>query len=100
MLKKLREDRKESILAVSLRVKQQSKAIEAIRRHLKNGPGTVPEITSALGMPSSEVMWYIAALKKYGEIVEGDKDGSFYRYQLPGGSDAEPVSDSTGKASR
>jgi hypothetical protein len=28
------------------------------------------------------VLWFIATLKKYGEIAEGDKDGGYFRYYL------------------
>ena len=42
----------------------------------------MPEIAAATGLPVSEVLWYVATLKKYGEILEGPKDGSYYRYRL------------------
>jgi DNA-binding IclR family transcriptional regulator len=43
---------------------------------------TVPEIAAATGLPVSEVLWYVATLKKYGEILEGPKAGSYFRYRL------------------
>ena len=91
-LKTLREVRRETIEAASRRAKDQKRAIEAIKRELKAGGKTVPEISRAVGMPSSEVMWTIAALKKYGEIVEGQKEGSYFRYELAGGSEEEQSS--------
>jgi hypothetical protein len=42
----------------------------------------VPEISKATGIPSDRVLWYLATLKKYGDIIEGDKDGSYFRYVL------------------
>jgi hypothetical protein len=33
-------------------------------------------------MNTSEAMWIVAALKKYGEIAEGEKDGGYFRYKL------------------
>jgi hypothetical protein len=27
-------------------------------------------------------LWYVASLKKFGEILEGNKDGGYYRYRL------------------
>ena len=82
MMKKLRESRKHIIKATSTRVKENRKAIKAIKEQLQDGARTVPEIAAATGLASSEVLWFIATLKKYGEILEGDKDGSYFRYCL------------------
>ena len=81
-MKKLRESRKDIIKATSARVKENRKAIKAIKEQLKGEARTVPEISGATGLASSEVLWYMATLKKYGEIVEGDKDGGYFRYYL------------------
>ncbi len=82
LLKGLRETRKPSIEAISRRIKAQNKIIAGIREQLGEGPKTVPWIASALGLPSSEVMWYVAALKKYGEISEGEKEDCYFLYEL------------------
>ena len=81
-MKKLRESRKHIIKATSTRVKENRKAIKAIKEQLQDEARTVPEIAGATGLASSEVLWFIATLKKYGEIVEGDKDGGYFRYSL------------------
>jgi Fic family protein len=81
-MKKLRESRKDIIKATSARVKEHRKAIKAIKEQLQDEARTVPEIAGATGLASSEVLWFIATLKKYGEIVEGDKDGGYFRYSL------------------
>lgn len=82
-LKELRAARKERIVKATARVKVQKKALKAIKAHLEKGPGTVPEVAAAAEMPTNEVLWYLAALKKYGEIIEGEKDGGYFRYALP-----------------
>jgi predicted Rossmann fold nucleotide-binding protein DprA/Smf involved in DNA uptake len=82
MMKKLRESRKYIIKATSTRVKENRKAIKAIKEQLQDEAKTVPEIAEATGLASSEVLWFIATLKKYGEILEGDKDGGYFRYYL------------------
>ncbi|MFZ2447841.1 MAG: hypothetical protein WAW37_15910 [Syntrophobacteraceae bacterium] len=87
LLKRLRETRKQSIEALSRKMKEQKKIIEKIKEQLAEGPKTVPEMASALALPSSEIMWYVAALKKYGEVAEGEKDGGYFRYE-PAGSGA------------
>ena len=81
-MKKLRKDRKEWISRASTIVKEQKKIRKAIKGHLENQPATVPEITKATGIPSDRVLWYLATLKKYGEIIEGKKDGGYFRYEL------------------
>lgn len=81
-MKQLRGDRKEWITMASTMVKEQRKERKAIKKHLENQPATVPEIAEATGIPSDKVLWYLATLKKYGDIVEGEKDGSYFRYVL------------------
>ena len=81
-MKKLRESRKDIIKATSTRVKENRKAVKAIKEELRAEARTVPEIAEATGIASSEVLWFIATLKKYGEILEGDKDGGYFRYYL------------------
>ncbi len=81
-MKKLRAARKQWIVKASARVKKQKKALKAIRGHLEKGAGTVPEVAGAAGMSTDEVLWYMAAMKKYGEIVEAEKDGGYFRYAL------------------
>jgi predicted transcriptional regulator len=88
-LKRLREERKETVRAVKDRVKQQNAAARAIREQLGESPKTVPELSEACGMPAADVLWYVSALKKYGRIAEGEKDGGYFRYELTGGAPAE-----------
>jgi hypothetical protein len=81
-LKQLKAARKAQIAAATARMKQQRQALRAIRQHLAGTELTVPEIARAAGLPVTEVLWYVATLKKYGEILEGAKDGGYYRYRL------------------
>jgi predicted transcriptional regulator len=81
-MKHLRSDRKEWVTRASTIVKEQKKEQKAIKEHLENQPATVPEISEATGIPLDRVLWYLATFKKYGEIVEGEKDGGYFRYVL------------------
>jgi hypothetical protein len=81
-LKKLKAARKDQIVATTARMKVQRQAVKAIKKSLEGAELTVPEIAAAAGLPPSEVLWYVATLKKYGEILEGPKDGGYYRYRL------------------
>ncbi len=89
-MKRLRAARKQTVKAAAARMKKQRKEIKAIREQLEDKAGTVPEIAAATGIPSSEIMWYLAALKNYGQISEGEKDGSYFRYQWAGSAPEEP----------
>ncbi len=81
-LKKLKSARKEQIAAAASRMKEQRRAIKALKASLAGAELTVPELAAATGLPVAEVLWYVASLKKYGEILEGPKAGSYYRYRL------------------
>jgi hypothetical protein len=81
-LKQLKASRKEQIVAATARMKEQRRAVKAIKEHLDGTELTVPELASATGLPAHEVLWYVASLKKFGEILEGPKAGGYYRYRL------------------
>jgi predicted Rossmann fold nucleotide-binding protein DprA/Smf involved in DNA uptake len=81
-LKQLKAARKDQIAAVTARMKEQRQAVKAIKERLAGVELTVPEIATATGLPASEVLWYVATLKKYGEILEGPKASGYYRYRL------------------
>jgi predicted Rossmann fold nucleotide-binding protein DprA/Smf involved in DNA uptake len=81
-MKELRKARSETVRAATRRMKEQRKVVKAIKEQLSDHPGTVPEIAQTTELSTSDVLWYLAALKKYGEIVEAEKDGSYFRYQL------------------
>ncbi len=81
-LKKLREERKETIEQAKSLIKEQSSIIKKIKEHLQGDGKTVPEIARATGIKSSQVLWFVMALKKYGQVLEGTKDGDYFKYQL------------------
>ncbi len=81
-LKRLREERKEHIQKAKEMIKEQNRLVKMIKEQLSDAPKTVPEISQAIDVPTWEVMWYVISLKKYGLVEEGDKDGSYFKYQL------------------
>jgi predicted Rossmann fold nucleotide-binding protein DprA/Smf involved in DNA uptake len=81
-MKKLRDGRRHIIKATAARVKEHKKAVDAIKAQLRDQASTVPEIAEATGIKASEVLWFLATFKKYGEIIEGRKDGRYFRYCL------------------
>ena len=43
---------------------------------------TVPEIAAACDLPSAQVLWHIAAMRKYGQLAEDVQDGDYFNYRL------------------
>ena len=81
-LKELREARRETIEKARNTIKTQNRDIKKIREQLQSGPKTVLEIAGAVQMPASQVLQYVAGLKKYGLLIEGEKDGDYFTYEL------------------
>jgi hypothetical protein len=81
-LKQLREARSTAVAAAAERVKTQKKALGLLRGLLTGEGKTAPELAHLSGMPASEALWYLASLKKYGEVFEGEKDDGYYRYYV------------------
>ena len=92
-LKQLKAARKDKIAASTARMKIQRQAVKAIKEQLKEGDRTVPELAEATGLSPTETLWYVAALKSYGEILEGSKDGSYFRYRLGKVTEEAPAAD-------
>lgn len=76
-LQALRASRKASIARATETVKRQRRETQAILAFLGKAPATVPEFAAATGMPSAEVLWYVAALKKYGRVAEAEKNEGY-----------------------
>ena len=82
MLKQLRKKRKESVARATAIMKKSKKEMKMVRGALSDGPATVPQIAEATELFSDQVLWYVAAMKKYGEIQEAEKDGAYFQYAL------------------
>ena len=92
-MKRLRQERKQKIKDIAATVKTQKEAVKAIKEQLQNHGGTVPQIARETGISADKVLWYIAALKKYGEISEAEKDGGYFQYVLAPGPPEEIPND-------
>ena len=79
-IKRLRQERREWIAKAAAAVKAQKKIRMAIATVLEKASATVPQIAAATGIPAHEVLWFIAAMKKYGTVVEDGEAGNYYRY--------------------
>ncbi len=81
-MKELRGVRKNLIAAASATMKLQRKELAAIKAFLKAEAATIPQIAAAIDMPTDKTLWYMATLKKYGQIIEAQKEGAFFKYAL------------------
>ena len=57
-------------------------AKKVVREALEKGPATIPELVQATRLPSPQVLWQVAAMKKYGVLHETEVDGDYPRYEL------------------
>ena len=79
-LKKLREERRLWVGNAKQSIKAQNQIIKQIKAQITNTAKTVPEVAQASGISTSQVLLYIAGLKKYGMVIEAEKDGDYYKY--------------------
>ncbi|MGB9521826.1 MAG: hypothetical protein ACPL6F_03620 [Anaerolineales bacterium] len=84
MLVELRKEHRDSVKTAQELLKVQQNARKALERALTAGSHSVPQLAQVTGMPANEVLWHIAAMKKYGIVVEDgtDESGDFYLYRL------------------
>ncbi|MCK4871673.1 MAG: hypothetical protein KAS72_03000 [Phycisphaerales bacterium] len=64
------------------RNKEQNRLRRTIVDAMRQGSATVPEIAETTKLPSHQVLWHLMAMKKYGEVVEGDQQGDYFKYVL------------------
>ncbi len=83
-LKRLRQERQKRISELAGLVRRQKKELGMIREHLaaEEMGMTPPRLAESTGLAVSLVMWYLATMKRYGEVKEGGKDGGWFRYLL------------------
>ncbi|MBN2056691.1 hypothetical protein JW905_17320 [bacterium] len=63
-------------------LKEQTRIHKLIRDTLGSGPKTIPQIAVATALPVEKVVWHLMALRRYGQIVEEDQVGDYFRYRL------------------
>jgi len=87
MMAELRSEHRDRVKGMQARLKEQQLTRKALRRALQGEPRTVPALAAELGVPEHDVLWHIAAMKKYGDVVEAglDEDWEYYLYTLPEG---------------
>ncbi len=81
-LKKLRDERGATVDAAVERNKLRQAARKRVRGALAEGPATVPSLAAATGLATKDVLWHVAAMRKYGDVVESGMDGDYCTYSL------------------
>ena len=80
-LKRLREAHSATVEKTQALLREQKQMQQQVCQAVREAPKTVPEIAAAIGSPSDKVLWFIAALKKYGIVVEAGMCGDYVLYQ-------------------
>jgi predicted transcriptional regulator len=82
MLKRLREEHKETVTRTQALLKEQKAIRRQICQPMREASKTVPELAEASGIPADQVLWHITAMKKYGLVSEDGMCGEYYLYQM------------------
>jgi predicted transcriptional regulator len=82
ILKQLREAHAETVKRTQALLREQKQIQKEICQAIRDAAKTVPEVAAAIGMPAHEVLWHIAALKKYGIAIEAGMRDDYVLYQL------------------
>ena len=84
LLVELRKTHSDSVKTAQELLKSQQTVRKALMKALAGGPRTVPQLAEAVGLPAHEVLWHIAAMKKYGQVAEAgmDEEAEYYLYCL------------------
>lgn len=88
-LKRLRDERGAAVDAAVERNKRRQAARKQIRAALAAGSDTVPKLAAATGLPTDDVFWHVAAMRKYGDLAETGVEGDYCTYALTGGDGGE-----------
>jgi hypothetical protein len=82
MLIELRKRHETTVLKAQELLKNQQATRKKLRKAMEAGPLSVPALASATSIPNHEVLWHIAAMKKYGLVEEVgiDEAKEYYRY--------------------
>jgi predicted transcriptional regulator len=81
VLRQLREKHGATVERTQELIRDQKHMQQAICQFIRETPKTVPEIAAQIARPTHEVLWFVAALKKYGVVLEAGMCGDYPLYQ-------------------
>ena len=84
MLVELRKQHDAQVKPAQERLKEQQAIRKILQRAMQGAPRSVPQLASMTNLAAHEVLWHIAAMKKYGVVEEAGMDtgGEYYLYEL------------------
>ena len=62
--------------------KEQQRIKKALRKALKDGPKSVPDLASACSLDKQATLWHVMAMRRYGEVVEAGERNGYPLYSL------------------
>ncbi len=65
--------------------KEQQRVRKAMKEALKGGPRIVPELAAACGLEPPAAMWHVAAMRRYGQVVDGPARDGYQSWALKEG---------------
>jgi|NGEPerStandDraft_6_1074524.scaffolds.fasta_scaffold11212_2 predicted transcriptional regulator len=80
-LRSLREAHGATVKRAQALFREQRQMQQSICQFIRDTPKTVPQIAAEIGKPAHEVLWFMAALKKYGIVMETGMCGDYPLYQ-------------------
>jgi predicted transcriptional regulator len=80
-LKQLRSEHASTVERTQALLREQKKIQREICQTIREKPKTVPEIAAEIGKPADEVLWYIAAFKKYNIVNEAGMCDDYPLYE-------------------
>jgi predicted transcriptional regulator len=84
MLVELRRQRSEEVKHAQELLKKQQSIRKAIQHALQRSPRSIPHLAALTNIATDEILWHIAAMKKYGIVEEAgmEESGDYYLYRL------------------
>jgi biotin operon repressor len=62
------------------KVQQQTR--KGLRKALRDGPKSVPELAALLSLEKSAALWHVMAMRRYGEVIEAAERNGYPLYAL------------------
>jgi DNA-binding ferritin-like protein len=81
-LKTLRAERAEKLKTVQARLKDITALRNKVRKALKDDPQTIPSLAASIGETTDRTLWMIMEMRNYGQVVEDEQDGDYFKYRL------------------
>jgi len=64
------------------RVKELKRIDTAILAALQEEAKTVPQLAEEIRLSTDVTLWHVMGLRKYGQVVEAEQDGDYFKYRL------------------